>query len=264
MNPPVASTAEPVLLFNWTPSRRRKLALGSFLLGSLVLHALGFYAFQIIYPPAVSLLPPPGRVSIIGPASEQGRLLLRWVEAEDPALALTTQRPPEAKGFQPPKVPHVASYLTHEPELRKPPPYAPALNVPDIQPPGPVFRPRTKPAAAKAGRSKTAIELSDDTRDLTVAQMAEMKFTRSNTDAPQTAVFRVAIAISGEVRYCFLQTSSGDAALDEQAGHSIALCRFAARQNSAGAPDLIWTTAAVAWGNDLAAPDSAPATTPKP
>ena len=56
-----------------------------------MLHALCFYAFQIIYPPAVALLPPPGRVTVIAPNTQEERVLLRWLEAEDPALASTTQ-----------------------------------------------------------------------------------------------------------------------------------------------------------------------------
>ena len=59
----------------------------------LLLHALCFYVFQIIYPPAVALLPPPGRITVIAPNTEEGRVLLRWLEAEDPALASTTQPP---------------------------------------------------------------------------------------------------------------------------------------------------------------------------
>ena len=51
---------------------------------------LCFYAFQIIYPPAVALLPPPGRVTMIAPNTHEERVLLQWLEAEDPAIASTT------------------------------------------------------------------------------------------------------------------------------------------------------------------------------
>ena len=93
MSAPLVSQNE--LIFAWDPRRQRKFAIAGFLFGSLALHALGFYLFQIVYPPAVALLPPPGRVSLISPDSDEGRVLLRWLEAEDPALASTTQPPPD-------------------------------------------------------------------------------------------------------------------------------------------------------------------------
>src|SRR4051812_29886523 len=97
------------LIFRWAPPRPRKRAIMSFLIASVTLHAFGFYIFQIIYPPPLTLLPAPARVSVISPITEEGRLLLRWVEAEDPALGSTTQRPADTKLFQPPKVSHVPS-----------------------------------------------------------------------------------------------------------------------------------------------------------
>ncbi|MGI8433070.1 MAG: hypothetical protein ACR2MW_12365, partial [Chthoniobacterales bacterium] len=63
--------------------------LAAFLLGSLLLHALCFYLFQIVYPVTVSLLPPPARVNLITADTDEGRLLLRWVEAENSALTST-------------------------------------------------------------------------------------------------------------------------------------------------------------------------------
>jgi hypothetical protein len=86
-------------IFNWSPRRSRKLSLISFIVGSAVLHALCFYVFQVVYPPTIALLPPPARVNLITPETEEGRLLLRWIEAEDPALSSTTQRGPDAVAF---------------------------------------------------------------------------------------------------------------------------------------------------------------------
>jgi hypothetical protein len=92
---PLASDGDPALLFAWDQPHRRNLALGGFLAGSIIIHALCFYVFQIIYPPAVALLPPPGRVTVIAPNTDEGRRLLTWLEAEDPALlsnALTSPK----------------------------------------------------------------------------------------------------------------------------------------------------------------------------
>jgi hypothetical protein len=84
---PLVSDGDAALVFGWDHPRQQRRALIGFLTASIALHALCFYALQIIYPPTVALLPPPGRVTVIAPNTEQGRSLLRWVEAEDPALA---------------------------------------------------------------------------------------------------------------------------------------------------------------------------------
>jgi hypothetical protein len=84
------------LVFGWEKPGSGKWTLTGFLFASLAVHAFGFYLFQIVYPPAVALLPPPGRVSLIAPNSDEERQLLRWIEAEDPALASTGGPPPGA------------------------------------------------------------------------------------------------------------------------------------------------------------------------
>jgi len=86
-----STSAGNELVFGWEKPGRGKWTLGVFLFLSLVAHAFGFYLFQIVYPPAVTLLPPPGRVSLIAPDSDEARQVLRWIEAEDPALTSTTQ-----------------------------------------------------------------------------------------------------------------------------------------------------------------------------
>src|SRR5947209_2857049 len=101
---------EPI--FNWNPPSKRRAVLISCIGVSAILHAFCFYLFQIIYPPTVALLPPPARVNIITPDSEGGRVLLRWIEAEDPALSSTTQRPP-ASVIQPPAPGYVPSFANH-------------------------------------------------------------------------------------------------------------------------------------------------------
>src|SRR6266498_4045013 len=136
MNIPASETAAEALLFSWEPPRRRQLALAAFMALSLTAHALCFYVFQIVYPPTVSLLPPPARVGVITSSSEEGRTLLRWLDAEDPALAFTTQRPPEERLRAFPKVEHVPSYLAVEPALKEIPPQVTNLGIPDSQPPG--------------------------------------------------------------------------------------------------------------------------------
>lgn len=252
-------------VFDWTPSRGRKLSLISFIVGSALLHAFCFYVFQVIYPPPIALLPPPARVTLITPNSEEGRVLLRWIEAEDPALSSTTQRPPGATELQPPKPAHVPSYARHRPPLKEPPPYERDLRVPSPQPPGPVPIPRAAAPADPAPPVATTIQFHD-TENTGTPEIPPLEFNASTTEPPHAAQYRVAIAARGAVRHALLEVSSGDRALDDQARRYILLSRFRANESALPAADdsLTWITATVEWGSDLTPRPPATAESPAP
>jgi hypothetical protein len=255
MRPHTVAPHEFAPVFDWTPPRNRNISLISFIAGSTVLHALCFYVFQIIYPPTVALLPPPARVNVITAATEEGRQLLRWIEAEDPALSSTTQLPPEASTVELPKPAHIPSYLDRKPALKEPPPYQPDLRVPSPQPPGRV--PMSRPSAT-AEPLRVPTTLTFDADELGTPELAPLQFATSSKEPPQAARFHVAISERGDVRHCFLESSSGDAALDAQARSYILQTRFpSAGVRARDANDrLHWTTATVEWGNDVAADGS--------
>jgi outer membrane biosynthesis protein TonB len=233
------------------------LALAGFLAGSFLLHALCFYAFQIIYPPAVALLPPPGRITVIAPNTEEGRVLLRWLEAEDPALASTTQPPADGKSLTMPTIQHAPSYLTRQPALKEMPPLPPDPAVPSAQPPAPVGPPPSLPQGA-ATITPTTVHLSAELETLGALQSPKMKFTASGHELAQAAQFRIAVDVNGTVRYCFIERSSGDATLDDQARKYLTLSRFSPRNPASEArKDLVWGMADIDWGNDVAVPSSA-------
>jgi hypothetical protein len=256
-------SAEP-LVFDWDAPRGRDLAIAGFLVLSFITHAFCFYVFQIVYPPAVSLLPPPARLSLITPASEEGRTLLQWVEAEDPALASRTLRPPEAKAYLLPRLEHVPSYFASEPVLKQPPPLVVDLRVPSSQPPGPV--PLTYPRPARTSAVvPTTVTFSKEIDDLGEPVFPQPKFSSSIREEPEAVRFRIAVNRSGEIRYCFPINFSGDTQLDEQARSYLALCRFRGRSTSAEREQLlVWGTASVQWGNDVARPQATPTNTPAP
>jgi hypothetical protein len=261
-----AATATP-LLFNWGPPRRRNLALIGFLAASFAAHAGSFYLFQIVYPPTVSLAPAPQRVNLITANSEQGATLLRWVDAEDPALASTTRRPSDAKRYLLGKIEHVPSYFEREPALKEAPPPTVDLRIPSAQAPGPVpvfNRASTQPI----GTSGTTLTFSNELNKLGQPKTAQVKFQASTREPPQNAQFRIAVDALGAVVYCFNVASSGDAALDEQARSYLALCRFPARAVPSGAEgqsrstsndhSLVWGIATIEWGNDVVAANAKP------
>jgi hypothetical protein len=255
---PLASGRDPGLVFVWDQPGRRRLAITGFVVASVVLHALCFYIFQIIYPPAVALLPPPGRATVIAPNTEEGRVLMRWLEAEDPALASTTQPPAGGKSLAMPTIQHAPSYLARQPALREIPPLPPDPAVPSAQPPVPVEPPHA-PNKMVAKIAPTIVRLSPELEALGSLQGPEMKFAASGHELPQAAQFRVAVDESGAVRYCFITKPSGDAALDDQARQYLALGRFSVirNPNSEIRDRFVWGTATVEWGNDIVAPSGA-------
>jgi len=239
-----------LLIFDWGAPRHRKTAIAGFLCVSFLAHAGGFYIFQIVYPPTLALLPPPARVNLITPASEQGRTLLRWAEAEDPALVSTTRRPPDAKPYELPKLQHVPSYSAAEPALKEPPPLDVDLRVPSSQPPRAVpliGSPQVHQTLVVA----TTVSFSDEVQHIGAAVFPTTKFTAATAQPPESVRFQIAIDAAGEVLYAFPLNSSGDAGLDEQARTYLAGAHFPSPQ---GGLLPIWGTATIDWGNDVAHP----------
>ena len=251
--------AEP-LLFDWDSPRGRKTTLATFLVLSLMAHALCFYVFQIVYPAPVALLPPPGRVTFIAPYTEEGRSLLRWIDAEDPAVAFTTDPPPGAALGALPKTEHLPSYSTVEPILKELPPLKADLRIPSSRPPSAV-KSISRTTTAPRGASRTYISFSKELDELGAPTVPKSGFGTSNEETPETLRFRVAVNDLGEIRYCFPVNSSGDPTLDEQARLQIIRTRFLQNRQTATktGSSLIWGTATIQWGSDVARPERAPA-----
>jgi len=256
--------AEP-LLFSWDARRWRRTTLAAFLVLSLVAHALCFYVFQIVYPTPVALLPPPARVTFIAPDSEEGRTLLRWIDAEDPAVAFTTHPAPGARLGALPKTEHLPSYSTIGPILKELPTLRPELKIPSSRPPGAVHFVARKATSAR-GSARTYISFSNELDQFGVPSLPRSEFAASNEDTPESLRFRVAINELGEIRHCLPINSSGDPALDEQARLQLVRSRFPQNRRASDRPDsvLVWGIATVQWGGDVARPQQAPAATVTP
>ncbi len=262
----MSAAATAPLLFTWDAPRRRNLAITGFLIASFAAHAAGFYLFQIVYPSTVSLTPAPKRVNLIGANSEQAVTLLRWLDAEDPALVSTTRRPPYMRRREIGKVEHIPSYFASEPALKEAPPLTVDLRIPSAQTPGPV------PASLRApanpiGVVPTKVTFSNELDRLGQPKFAQTNFKASTREPAQNVQFRIAVDPQGAVRYCFALGSSGDTALDEQARDHLALCRFPAppgesvpwRTGATPADDsLVWGIATTEWGNDVASANTKP------
>jgi hypothetical protein len=194
---------------------------------------------------------------LITPASEEGRTLLRWIDAEDPSVAFTTHRPPEARLRALPKVEHVPSYHAVEPTLKELPPLEVDSRAPDSQPPGAVPFVRQRPASV-AGPVPTSVLFSSELDSFGVATLPALKFVASTAETPEAIRFRVGVSRLGEIRYCFPMNSSGDPELDEQARLYLARCRFArsAPGDASANAVLTWGIATIEWGSDIARPQA--------
>jgi hypothetical protein len=265
MNSIASEIAAEPLLFSWDSRRRQGTTLAAFLALSLVAHALCFYVFQIVYPTPVALLPPPARVTFVAPDSEEGRTLLRWIDAEDPAVAFTTYPAPGARLGVLPKTEHLPSYFSVEPILKELPPLKPDLRIPSSRPPGAVQSAAGKTIFAR-GIAKTYISFSKELDPVGTPTVPQSGFATSIEESPETLRFRVAVNDLGEVRYCFAINSSGDPALDEQARLQVVRSRFSQDRQTRINPgfSLVWGMATIQWGSDVARPLQAPAATVTP
>ena len=260
MNSVATETAADPLLFSWDSPRQRKTMLAALLVLSLMAHALCFYVFQIVYPTPVALLPPPGRVTFIASDSEEGRTLLRWIDAEDPAVAFTTHPAPGARLAALPKTEHLPSYSAVEPILKELPPLKPDLRIPSSQPPGAVHS-ITRTTASARGTLRTYISFSKELDGFGTSTVPQSGSLTSIEETPETLRFRVAVNDLGEIRYCFPINSSGDAALDEQASLQIVRSRLSPKRRTDTKPgsSLVWGMATIQWGSDVARPQKTPA-----
>ncbi len=265
MNSGVSDVVAEPLLFSWDSPRQQKAVLAVFLVLSLVAHALCFYLFQIVYPTPVALLPPPARVTFIAPESEEGRTLLRWIDAEDPALVFTTHPPPGASLGALPTTEHVPSYSALEPILKEIPGLKPDLRIPSSRPPGAV-RPFSRKTVSAGGTGKTYISFSSELDQFGAPSVPQSRFTASNEETPEALRFRVGVNGFGEIRYCFPINSSGDPALDEQGRLQLVRSRFSRNRGTGTEPgsSLVWGMATIQWGSEVARPQQAPAATVTP
>ncbi|HJT80321.1 MAG TPA: hypothetical protein VJ719_03910 [Chthoniobacterales bacterium] len=251
-NPP-ADTDYP-LLFEWAPPKGEKFLITTFLIGSLFVHLLAFYLFRIIYPPPIAVLPSPARLTFVEPTTEEGRTLLRWIEAEDPALASATVRPPEARLRALPKLSHVPSYIMHEPKLKDAPPMKPVVIAAEPFPPGPA--PIARQPEQAWPKIATRAFLSEELTELGQPRLAPAQFSSSSAESPENMQFRIGVNRNGEIRFCFRISSSGDPKLDEQARVWLVGGRFpnAGGNVKTDGDKLTWGVATIEWGNDVAQP----------
>jgi hypothetical protein len=237
-------------------ARRFSLVLPGFLLLSGFAHLATFFLFQVAYPQRVTIPPPAAQVALLTAATPEGEALLRWVAAEDPALVAATSSP-LPRGLL--DLEYVPSFATVRTPPRTLAPAPEVVRYPAAKHPLAIIRsvePADIPTAPELPPSETRLSFSGA---LAERQVIEAPPVRAQLRSPlEPPSFLVGVSGDGEVRFAFVQRTSGDDAADAAAAAALTQARFEVSE----AP-ITWGFATVTWGgNAYAAP--APAIESRP
>lgn len=242
MKPPARDAA---LTFDWPERERFPWFLFGFVMLSLAAHTGSFFLFQVIYPQRATIPPPAPQISVLAPTSPENEALLRWIDAEDPALVAggNSVTPPDLLD-----VPYRPSFAT----LRTPPrgisepaavaQFPPARSPLDIIRSGEAHPPTAAPAAPAA---QTVATFTPPLAARALLRPLDLSTTAKAAAPVEPTHFLLGVTDRGEVRFVFLQRSSGDPALDADAAARLTAAAFA--------PDpapITWAHATIAWGDD--------------
>lgn len=241
--------------FAWPTRLKSSWRLAGLIFAMLFLHSAAFFLFQAATPvinppprtaPPVQLLTaftPDGRVS------PENQSLLRWIEAEDPALVA---RIPNVEMPPLPSVPYQASYTKYrtaplvappEPVTVQFPPARDALSLIMSGEPAPQ---RTQ-EAVKAQQTRIVLSANLATR----APSSINFHPKAKTTKPmEPAQFIVGVSQTGEVQFIFPQQedSDGTGALVGEAIEFLGSLAFVPAPEST----VAWGTATVEWGDEIA------------
>lgn len=255
-----------MLVFHW-PERSVSFVLPLLFVLAVAVHAGAFYVFQAVYPPVASAMPPAAGVTLITASSPANRALLDWIDSQNPVRAPRLQETTPnglGLGLGLGEIAYVPSYasartlpVAAEPDApaRSEPAYPPAYDPLALL--SPVSAPRETPRAAV----RSSLRFSGPLRQRAPGGNGKdepLAFSTRATGSLLPSVFLVGIGRQGEVGYVFLQSGSGNRALDEEAERLLARRVFTREEGAAG---VEWGFATFAWGADVFAA-SVPASEP--
>ena len=248
------SEAGSRLIFAWPERYHVSFKLAWFLLISFGVHASAFYFFQIVYPPTKALLPQPAQFTLLAPTNQENKLLLQRIESEDPACVVV---PALVLPEQPVKI----EYKPYFEQLHD------TLQLPELTPDRAAYPPVESPAALVntqlsapeipqivATPAPTEMTVSGELRARSPKKLPSISFTTRSETLLDRATFLFAVSDLGEVRYCFLEHGSGDAAVDAKAASYLKTLRFSRSQIG-----MEWGFASFHWGDDLYTPQKSAA-----
>jgi hypothetical protein len=244
--------------FEWPARERSSWLLAGLIFAMLLLHSAAFFLFQAAAPainppprtaPAVQLLTP---YTPNGQLSSENQFLLRWVEAEDPALVARVPGVSLPTSLQAP-VPYRPSYAT----MRTPPLGAPVEPVSVLFPPArdalSIIRsgtPQDQPIAREIAPRNTQLTFSPNLAKRVSTPIQFSPQTRTDKLIEPTE-FLIGVSETGETRFVFLQKreSGNIPALNEEARSFVTALQF----QPAPGTNITWGNLTIHWGDELAA-----------
>ena len=230
------------LIFQWRIQHRPLLILTGFIGLSFGIHALALYIFQIKYPGSVTIASPPVQVTLLSTTTPGYESLIRWIEAGNPARVIS---PPET-------TPPGMGIVSYKPSTaRAQPKLAPEKSDP-IHFPATIY-PFTRslhvgtalPQGSEKSNSPSSLRLTGSLVNRTPNHPIIIQPTQKSLIPLKPSRFITGINDRGEVRYLFLEESSGDKILDQWAEHHLSHLDFSNAQQP-----MTWGEATYFWGND--------------
>ena len=231
----------PQLVFPWRPTRfRARLILPGFILFSFLIHALALYVFQVSYPASVSIAPPAVQVTLLSPSMPGYEAIARWIEAGNPARVISSPETTPPGLWQ---IAYKPSTVRAEPKLAQEA-IAP-VRFPSAIPPLRGTAKNQPPPATRNPDSVSSLHLSSSLAARQTHGPTAVRPALKSSAPLKPNRFMVGINDRGEVRYVFLEESSGDPAVDQWAERHLSQLDFA----HATQP-ITWGEATYDWGDD--------------
>lgn len=240
-----ADAPAPSLTFDWPRREGFPFILLGCVIASLLAHAATFFLFQVNDPRGTSIPRTAPQVSVLTPSSPEAIALLHWIDAQDPALVAS------ASSVTPPGLFDIAyrpSYATMRTAPLAPAETPVTVSFPSARDALAIItstapQPAVPPVAEQSHLTTVRFSSTLDGRTPT-APPALVLQTRALEPAEPTRHL-IGVTDRGEVRFLFLQDSSSQPALDDQAAAHLQSLRFPPSE----AP-ITWAIATVIWGDD--------------
>ncbi len=211
----------------------------------MLAHAGTFFLFSVVYPERATIPWPPPPITVLTDTTPENQALLRWIEAEDPALIAVA---PQIAPANLAKAQYRASYQVIRTTPRTVEDDSADGAAPPAREPLSIIRSSEKtiaPAPLPSRVQPTVLSFSGGLATRPLAKEVALAFPRSLVSL-EPVRFLVGVSDQGTVRFSFIQKSSGDTAFDLDAEKRLKEVAFA----RSDAP-LDWGFATFDWGDDV-------------
>lgn len=230
------------MLFDWPGRHNLNVVLPVTVLLAVILHVGVFFVFSIVYPVTESAGPEPAEVFFPLPGSSDEARLKAIVPLNDPTLFAP------GRGGTEEGLPFGAYRPTFDSADLRPEalPVSPKEEVTPVVAGGPVVVPRERGPRRAVPSPSTRIVVSPSLGATAVELPAGTGFFTDGRTVPEPARFLVAVRPDGTVSNRFLQVSSGNPDLDDEAAKVLARLEF-----PPAGEGVRWGDVTFVWGGDI-------------